>query len=206
MYDYIKGVNTYKSASSNCYTVTLETGGIGYCLEVLPRDLDSLTEDNKEVKMFTVLIHKEDKMSLCGFLRREDRDMFTILTSVSGVGSKMAFALLNTYSVSDLVNFVIDEDYKAIMQAKGVGQKLAQKIIIELSGKLNSYKDHPDNASAAPDSEIKNASIEEAKMVLLSLGYEKHEIVTALNATVKSLDITSKTEDILKKTLQILSV
>ncbi len=206
MYDYIKGINTYKNASSNCYTVTLETGGIGYCLEVLPRDLDSLTENNKEVKMFTVLIHKEDKMSLCGFLRREDRDMFTILTSVSGVGSKMAFALLNTYSVSDLVNFVIDEDYKAIMQAKGVGQKLAQKIIIELRGKLNSYKDHPDNASAAPDSEIKNASIEEAKMVLLSLGYEKHEIVTALNAAVKSLDITSKTEDILKKTLQILSV
>lgn len=206
MYDYIKGINTYKNICSNGYSATIETAGIGYCLDVLQRDFDSLNEENKEVKMFCVLVHKEDKMSLCGFLKREDRDMFSILTSVSGVGTKMAFTLLNTYSVSDLVNLVIDEDYKAIMQAKGVGQKLAQKIIIELRGKLNSYKDTNVKPSVINSSDIENSCIDEVKMVLMSLGYEKQEIATAINAAVKTLDKTSKTEDILKQTLKVLSV
>ena len=60
--------------------------------------------------MYCALLHKEDKMSLCGFLKREDRDMFNILTSVSGVGSKMALALLDTFQVTDLVGFVLDEE------------------------------------------------------------------------------------------------
>ena len=206
MYDYINGKYTYKNANSGNYTVTIENSGIGYSLELTQRDFESLNDENKEVKIYTVLIHKEDKMSLCGFLKREDRDMFLILTSVSGVGVKMALALLNAYSVSDLINLVIDENYKAIMQAKGVGQKLAQKVIIELRGKLNSYKDSVNIAIVSTDKSIKNANIEEVKMVLLSLGYEKQEIAAALDTALKSLDLSSKTEDILKKTLQILSV
>lgn len=205
MYDYIKGFFTYKNISSNAYNLTIEANGIGYSIEVLERDFDLFTEENREAKLFTVLIHKEDRMSLCGFLKREDRDMFSVLTSVSGVGTKMALALLNTYNVAELINFVIDEDYKSIMCAKGVGQKLAQKIIIELKGKINSYKDSYVDLKVS-NKVAQNENIEDAKMVLMSLGYEKNEISSALEKALKSVDANSDTEEILRKSLQILSI
>ena len=67
-------------------------------------------------------------MSLCGFLRKEDRDIFNILQSVSGVGMKMALTLLDEFSGFDLISAVIKEDSKLIATAKGIGPKLAQKI------------------------------------------------------------------------------
>ena len=206
MYDYIKGIFTYKNATSKGYFVTIESNLTGYLYEVTQRDFNLLNEENTEIKMFTVLLHKEDKMSLCGFLKREERDMFNILTSVSGVGSKMALALINSFTVNDLVGFVLDENYKALTSAKGVGQKLAQKIILELKGKLNSSKDIDIPAISADNSELNGQNIEDARMVLLSLGYENNEIATAIKQATATIDKNSTAEEILKKSLQILSV
>lgn len=205
MYDYIKGLLTYKSLNSKSKAVTVETSGIGYIFEVLERDYSQLTDENKEVKIYASLIHKEDKMSLCGFLKREDRDMFNVLTGVSGVGLKMALALLDSFSTSSLISLVLNEDYKSIMSAKGVGQKLAQKIVIELKGKLNSYSENQ-SGSGQDSGTFDNENIKDAKMVLLSLGYEKSEIEKSIDIALKSLDSSSGAEEILKKTLQVLSL
>ncbi|MBR1620027.1 Holliday junction branch migration protein RuvA [bacterium] len=205
MYDYIKGIFTYKNSSSKGCFVTIESNLTGYLFEVTPRDFNVLNEENAEVKMFTVLLHKEDKMSLCGFLKREERDMFNILTSVSGVGSKMALALINSFTVNDLVGFVLDENYKALTSAKGVGQKLAQKIILELKGKLNSSKDIDIPAITTDNSALNGQNIEDARMVLFSLGYENNEITAAIKQAIAILDKNSSAEEILKKSLQILS-
>ena len=206
MYDYIKGIFTYKNALAKGCIATVETGGIGYLLEIMQRDYNLLTDENKNVTMYCALLHKEDKMSLCGFLKREDRDMFNILTSVSGVGSKMALALLDTFQVTDLVGFVLDEDYKSITCAKGVGQKLAQKIILELKGKLNSYKDLDIKPQIVSKEGFKDKNVEDAQMVLASLGYDNKEINSALEHALKTLEPSSSAEEILKKSLQILSV
>ena len=140
MFDYIKGIYTYKIANTKGCFATVEANGVGYRFEIMERDFSNLPKENEELKIYSVLIHREDKMSLCGFLRREDRDIFNILTSVSGVGSKMALVLLNSFEVADLVGFVLDGDYKELTKAKGVGPKLAQKIILELKDKLTSYE------------------------------------------------------------------
>ena len=205
MYDYIKGLLTYKSLNSKSNAVTVETSGVGYIFEVLERDYSQLTNENKEVKIYASLIHKEDKMSLCGFLKREDRDMFNVLTGVSGVGLKMALTLLDSFSTSNLISLVLNEDYKSIMSAKGVGQKLAQKIIIELKGKLNSYSENQ-LSQGKNSGNFDNENINDAKMVLLSLGYEKSEIEKSIDTALKSLDSASGAEEILKKTLQVLSL
>lgn len=206
MFDYIKGIFTYKSSLSKDCTATVETSGVGYLFEIMPRDYALLKEENKEIKMYCALLHKEDKMSLCGFLKREDRDMFNILTSVSGVGLKMALALLDTFPVTDLVGFVLDEDYKSLTSAKGVGQKLAQKIIIELKGKLNSYKDAEIKQRITSNKTFSGQNVEDAQMVLASLGYDNSEINSAIENALKTLEPTSSAEEILKKSLQILSV
>ena len=208
MYDYINGKFTYKTSNSKGSYATVETGGIGYSLEIMPRDFQNLPEENSNLKIYTVLLHKEDKMSLCGFLRREERDMFNVLTSVSGVGSKMALTLLNSFSINSLVNFVLDNDYKAITQAKGVGPKLAQKIILELKDKLNSYKEASvTNISVEKGiGKFNNQNIEDAKLVLISLGYENKEIKNALENALNNIPATSNAEEILKKSLQFLSI
>ena len=144
-------------------------------------------------------------MSLCGFLRKEDRDIFNILTSVSGVGSKMALTLLDEFQASELIGFVIEGNYKELTRAKGVGQKLAQKIILELKDKLMNYNKTEPIVLSSP--KVQNSqAVEDAQAVLVSLGYERDEIKNAMSKAVAMLKENAAAEDILKQTLQILSL
>lgn len=208
MFDYIKGIFTYKMSNTKGNFATIQTGGgVGYLFEIMDRDFAKLPEENSELKLYAVLIHTEIKMGLCGFLKREDRDIFNVLTSVSGVGSKMALTLLNSFEVSDLVGFVLDGNYKELTRAKGVGPKLAQKIILELKDKLTSYNNIAARTSGTVNAAGVNfANAEDAKMVLLSLGYEKEEVSNAISAAVKSVPQDAPAEDILRESLKILSM
>lgn len=207
MYDYINGIFTYKMSSSKGNFATVQTkGGVGYLFEVMDRDFAKLPDEDSELKMYAVLIHREDKMSLCGFLKREDRDIFNVLTSVSGVGSKMALTLLNSFEVSDLVGFVLDGDYKELTRAKGVGPKLAQKIILELKDKLNSYSNIASPKHKASVGVVNSQNSEDAQMVLLSLGYEKDEVNNAISSAIKTVSADATAEDILREALKVLSM
>lgn len=207
MYDYIKGIFSYKTAASKgCFATVQTGGGVGYLFEVMERDYSKLPQENDELKLYSVLIHREDKMSLCGFLKREDRDIFNILTSVSGVGAKMALTLLNSFEVSDLVGFVLDENFKELTRAKGVGPKLAQKIILELKDKLTNYKEVSPVRISTAGSNISSKNVEDAQMVLLSLGYEKDEVATAVGQAVQRLNDAASAEEVLKESLKILSI
>lgn len=205
MYDYIKGNLGGKISDSKGYYITVETGGVGYSFEIMERDFAILPEENEAIKAYAVLLHREDKMSLCGFLKREDRDIFNVLTSVSGVGSKMALTLLNSFEVSDLVGFVLDENYKELTKAKGVGPKLAQKIILELKDKLTSYKTVSTGSKSIGTIAANSQNVEDAQMVLLSLGYEKDEVSGAINRVMENLEKTATAEDILRNALKVLS-
>lgn len=203
MYDYIKGILTNKSNTSKGTFVTVETSGIGYLLEVTARDYNLAKEE--ELKIYTVLLHKEDKMSLCGFLKKEDRDIFNILTSVSGVGAKMALTLLDEFEASELIGLVIEGNFKALTSAKGVGPKLAQKIILELKDKLMNYQTkEPIKITSISSAKVDNQAVEDAQMVLVSLGYERGEIQNAISKAVA--DNRTTAEEVLKEALKILSM
>ena len=207
MYDYVKGIFTFKNATTKGCFATVEAGGIGYSFEVMERDYNILPNINSELKMYLVLLHREDKMSLCGFVKREDRDIFNILTSVSGVGSKMALGLLNAFEISELVGFVLDGNYKALMKAKGVGQKLAQKIILELKDKLTNFEGNISlKSSGDKNSYSSSENARDAQMVLLSLGYNDDEISLALTKAFDKLEQNASAEEILKEGLKVLSI
>jgi len=207
MYDYIKGKLACSSANQKTYLATVETGGIGYLIEIIERDFDKLPEVNSELKIYTVLNHKEDKMSLCGFLKREDRDIFNILTSVSGVGLKMALTLINSFEVSTLVGLVLDGDYKKLTTAKGVGPKLAQKIILELKDKLTNYGQiEKGSGTKISVKTTTSQNAEDAIQVLYSLGYNKEEVTTAMNKIPESITSAAPAEEILKEALKLLSL
>jgi Holliday junction DNA helicase RuvA len=206
MYDYIKGELANKRSGEKSSYVTVETGGIGYLIETTYKTFSEIGELGKKVKVYTILLHKEDNMSLCGFLQREERDIFNILTSVSGVGAKMALMLLNEFEASELISFVIKGDYKELTRAKGVGQKLAQKIIIELKDKLiNMQNKLP--VSIPENIEVKDEQgIIDAQTVLISLGYENSEIKSAIKKALLNIKDTSNAEEILKEALRFLSI
>ena len=141
-------------------------------------------------------------MSLYGFSNKETRDIFQILLSVSGVGAKMALALLNEFDACDLISFVIDGNFNELTRAKGVGPKLAQKIILELKDKLMKTELPRSTTSSLSQ----NQAISDTQAVLLSLGYETKEIEDALLKVASTVEDTSNPEEILRKALTCLSM
>lgn len=207
MYDYIKGELVAKNITTQLPTITIENNGIGYVMITNFRTLSTLedNEQDKITKIYLALIHKEETMTLCGFATKEERDIFNILQSVSGVGMKVALTLLNEFSAYELITAVIKEDNVLISKAKGIGPKLAKKIILELKDKLMNYSQTtPLSIKTTSKTEIADDVIEEVQSVLFSFGYTQEEIKSALEY---SLDISesTKAEDILKNSLKFLS-
>jgi len=206
MFDYIKGIITAKTNTSKGTYLTIETAGLGYLLEVTGRDYSLVKELETEGKIYTVLLHREDKMSLCGFLHREERDIFNILISVSGVGSKMALTLIDEFESSELIGLVIEGNYKELTRAKGVGPKLAQKIILELKDKLMNYQTKEPIQVSGMSTKQDTQAVEDAQMVLTSLGYEREEIKNALAKSAANLKENASAEEILKEALRVLAL
>ena len=202
MFDYLKGLPTDKRKNSKGTFVTIEVSGIGYLLEVTERDfIGTQVSDEDKTRFYVSLIHREDVMSLFGFSNKETRDIFQILLSVSGVGAKMAIALLNEFDACELITFVIDGNFKELTRAKGVGPKLAQKIILELKDKLIKTE-LPRTSCALPQ----NQAMADAQSIMLSLGYEEKEIEDALSKVISSVEDNSNPEEILRKALTCLSM
>ena len=199
MFDYFKGLVADKRKTSKGCFVSFEVSGVGYLLEVTERDLLNISEETK--KIYVLLTHREDAMSLYGFSNKETRDIFQILLFVSGVGAKMAIALLNEFDACDLISFVIDGDFKELTRAKGVGPKLAQKIILELKDKLMKTE-LPVSSSPMQHT----PAIADTQAVLISLGYESKEIDDVLAKIMPSVEDSSNPEEVLRKALTCLSM
>ena len=202
MFDYLKGIVADKRKSDKGTFLTIDVNNIGYLIEVPERDfINSSVSSDEIIKFYISLIHREDAMTLFGFSNKETRDIFQILLSVSGVGAKMAVALLNEFDACDLISFVIDGNFKELTRAKGVGPKLAQKIILELKDRLI-RTELPRQKSAIPV----NQAVEDTKAVLVSLGYEDKEIDSAISSVISTLVDTNNSEELLRKTLTTLSL
>lgn len=197
MYEYIKGKLADKYFDKKGYYVVIDVNGVGYLIDIMKKDYDKIDVNQGDAKVYTVLLHREDSMSLCGFLEKEVRNLFNILVQVSGVGPKMALNILNQFELKTLINCVVQEKEKELTKAKGVGSKLAQKIIIELRDKFINVELEPEEAEDDMFSEVKN--------MLLSLQYTLEEINKA-KEIVNNMNCNFKTsEDLLREILKVLS-
>lgn len=202
MFDYFKGVISDKRKTSKGTFITIDVSGVGYLLEVTEIDFNCTKVDESEMqKVYVLLTHREDAMSLYGFSNKETRDIFQILLSVSGVGAKMAIALLNEFDACDLISLVIDGNFKELTRAKGVGPKLAQKIILELKDKLMKTE-LPRTSCKLP----KSQAFDDTQAVLLSLGYEENEIEDVLEKIMPTIQDHSNSEEVIRKALTCLSM
>lgn len=119
-------------------SVVIEVGGVGYGVTVTPRTISELTKD-EDVFLLTHMVVREDSMTLFGFLNRDEREMFKLLQSVSGLGPKLAMAALSVYSAGEIATALATSNQKTLTVIPGVGKKVADRMILELKDKVGVY-------------------------------------------------------------------
>ena len=178
MYAFIEGQVCEKTNNS----LVLLAGGVGYLLSCSMATLNAAPKTGDVLRCHTWLSVREDAMELFGFATKEEKQLFLMLIGVTGVGPKMALALLSTLSVSDLRLAIVMEDEKAISRAPGVGKKIAQRIAMELKDKLGQFE-AVGSASASPVAAVPAAADNFAQAIagLTALGYTPAEARDALS-------------------------
>ncbi len=162
-------------------TAVIDVGGVGYQVHLSTRTLDALGPIAGEVLILTELQVREDAWTLFGFGSAAERDSFRALTSVQGVGGRLALAILSILSPDELSRAVAQGDKAMIGRANGVGPKLAQRIANELHGKLGL----PGSAGPAPVP--RGGSASDALSALANLGFKPAEASAAVNAAQDEL-------------------
>ena len=135
MIAYIKGVLAEKDPTR----VVIEAAGVGYELLIPLSTYDRLPREGDNVRLLAVHCVREDDEMLFGFATEDEREMFRLLTGVSGVGPKIAIAILSGPSIGELAQAISGGDAKRISAIKGVGKKTAEKICVELRDKVNAF-------------------------------------------------------------------
>jgi holliday junction DNA helicase RuvA len=177
-------------------TVLVDVMGVGYEVDLPVSDCALLPSIGANIVLFTHLIIREDCHSLYGFVCLESRDCFRTLIKVSGVGPRTALALLSTLTPVELNSAVENSDSRALCRAPGIGKKVAERMILELKGKLGIYNLHADSSSG---DDTKNTLRIDMTSALLSLGYQEKEIVKAIkNLPNEIIDLTTGIKEALR--------
>lgn len=194
MYSYIKGTIEELYLDH----IVIDNNNIGYRINVSSNTLKDLQLGNM-AKIYTKLIVREDDMSLCGFSTKEELEMFELLTSVSKIGPKVGLGILSFASPRQLGAYIVSEDIAKMSKAPGVGKKTAERIILELKGKIDkqNIEFEPTLLSQSPVA----VSQDEAVDALIALGYSTAEAKEAVDKCKKT---GLNTEDIIKKSLSYL--
>ncbi|WP_297851200.1 Holliday junction branch migration protein RuvA [uncultured Corynebacterium sp.] len=165
----------------------IECGGVGYRFLATPPTLGRLVR-GENARVLTTLVVKEDAMTLYGFSDDDARDMFHRLTTVTGLGPKLALASLSVFEPAELAGHITAGDSKTIQSIPGVGKKMADRLILELKDKLAGlYGEQPGAAVAAVPNQSKGASLATEQVVeaLVGLGFPEKSARTAVDAVVE---------------------
>lgn len=173
--------------------IVLDVQGVGYAVDVPLTTYYQLPNTNEPLTLWTHMAVREDAHQLFGFHEREQRSVFLLLIKVSGVGPKLALTILSGMEVSALRNCLQREDIATLTRIPGIGKKTAERLVIELRDKLDTFSvSLPDERKAAHVSLVPEASAsEEAMSALVALGYKPVEAQRAVNAAKKDGAIDS---------------
>ena len=186
----VKGILMEKSEGE---AIVMTPGGLGLRMMCSMNTLSALPSSGTECTLYTHMSVREDAMELFGFFKREERDMFRRLISVSGIGPKSALGVLGSMPLSDLRLAILTGDAAALSRAPGVGKKTAQRISLELKDKLAqdalSAGVQMDDIiiTADVDAPVQDA-VSEAMLALKSLGYTPQEAANALKGVKGQAD------------------
>ncbi len=180
--------------------VVIDCGGVGYKCFVTMNTRKLLPGLNQEVMLYTLLNVREDSIDLFGFFSDQEMNCFKMLTSVSGVGAKVGLAILSVLSPEQVALAIASDDSKTLTLAQGVGNKLAQRIVLELKDKLKKVSLSSNNPSGIGVISASN-NISQAIEALSVLGYSQNEVTPI----VSKLDNNLPVEELIRLSLKTLA-
>ena len=186
---------TGKIQARDAEGIVLDVGGVGYRLTMSGRSLSFLGDATNEVFVHTYLYVREDVLSLYGFVEAQERDFFELLKGVSGVGPKVAIAVLSAYGPDDLRRAVAARDVALFQSISGIGKKTAERLVLELKDKVG----EPVAAAADGGQAAGAGGYYLAREALISLGYNFGEAETALAGADPGADVEELVKGALKK-------
>ncbi len=192
MYAFLEGDLVYKSPS----LLTLLVGGVGYEINITLQTYSHIVNLEK-CRLYTHLQVREDAWVMYGFADEEERSTFRQLLNINGVGSATARIILSSLTTDELERAIFHEDAKTLEKVKGIGAKTAQRIILELKGKVLKQKD-----SAALSVVKHNTIPEDALIALVNLGITKAMAENAIKKITNAASLT--VEELIKQALRAL--
>jgi Holliday junction DNA helicase RuvA len=188
----------------------IDVNGVGYLVHASGRTLGNLPREGEAVSLHIETVVREDAITLFGFVDVLERDMYRLLTSVQGVGAKVGLAILSTLSPNELQNAIAAQDKTAVARTKGVGPKVATRIVTELKDKVTGLVFKPQGvqmpaggapAAAAPE----GGAVEDAISALVNLGYKPTEAHGAVAKAMSELGEDTDVGALVPAALKLLS-
>ncbi len=197
----IKGILIQKSVSS----VIIDVNGIGYRVFVPLSTFYELPDIGVPVSLKIHTHVKEDAIQLFGFCSVEEKDIFQLMISVTGIGPRLATNILSGISASDLSRAVCTEDIKRLMGIPGVGKKMADRMIFELKDKMLKLLPETEEATVGSGKGLDERMKEDALSALVNLGYKNHAAKNVVENVLEDRGENLTLEMLLKKALKILA-
>ena len=174
-----------KLIEKNPTDLIIDCNGVGYEIKISLNTYSSLS-DSEAIKVYTKLIVREDAQILYGFYSKEEREMFNLLISVSGIGPNTAMIMLSSLIPTEVAHAIQSDDVATIQSVKGIGAKTAQRVIIDLKGKVVGFSSEDENIVST-----NNTNKFDALNALVSLGFDKkaaEKTLNKLNSDEKSVE------------------
>lgn len=183
------------------YVVIATQGGLDYLVNISLTTYDKIC-DLDEVRLYTHFIIKEDEQQLFGFFDDSERSLFRLLITVNGIGANTARLILSSLSPVELGNAIATEDVKSLQSIKGIGNKTAQRVVIELKDKIGKLA--LDFSNPEKKSTEHNNNVNSALSALISLGFPKNAAEKVLDSIIKAEGMNLTIEELIKKSLKLL--
>ena len=182
--------------------IIVDVNGVGYEIFVPANSRAYLSEEGREVMVYTAMMVKEDDVSLYGFMRKGELDAFRKLITVNGVGAKAAISILSSFTLEQIQQAIAFEDVKTITKANGIGKKTAERIVLELKDKFGAaaaQEAFQEATGSDVGADVVSDGRSEAVSALMALGYTRGEAMSALSS-VEDSDLTA--EEYIKQALR----
>ena len=200
MISWINGELVELWQTNQKFFVLINCQGLGYEVQILESFFLKLKTNqisNKKITLWLKHIKKEDSDLLFGFTSKEQKNFFIEILSIRGVGSQIGMGILNKFSISEVINAIKTQNKKLICSVPGIGQKMSDRLILELKNKFKSEiqfeEEKANDEFEIKDPEI-NKMIEDLQLTLQSLNYKNKEIKTILPIIINEVDFLAKKE------------
>ena len=194
MISYLQGTLVWKAPTQ----LVLDVGGIGYSIHIPLSSYQKIGEVGTSVKILTHLSVKENDLELFGFATAEEKELFETLIAVSGIGPRLAQAILSGISVEEFHRAIIGGNMGALTAIPGIGKKTAQRLLFELKGRLQIEQEK----LSAQTPGMEKSETEKAVLALISLGYKRPAAEEAVAEVMRKESAELPLEEMIKKALR----